>query len=48
MMLRYMNLPEYADRIEKAVFDAIADGKLFILPIFNFIEMFFFSISSFD
>ncbi|PAV63482.1 hypothetical protein WR25_01436 [Diploscapter pachys] len=27
MMLRYMNLTEYADRIEKAVFDAIADGR---------------------
>uniref|UniRef100_A0A1I7UXZ2 Isocitrate dehydrogenase [NAD] subunit, mitochondrial n=1 Tax=Caenorhabditis tropicalis TaxID=1561998 RepID=A0A1I7UXZ2_9PELO len=27
MMLRYMNLPQHAARIEKAVFDAIADGR---------------------
>lgn len=26
MMLRYMNLNVYADKIEKAVFAAIADG----------------------
>jgi isocitrate dehydrogenase (NAD+) len=27
MMLRYMKLDQYADKIEKACFDAIADGK---------------------
>ena len=27
MMLRYMNLPEYADKIEKAVLETLASGK---------------------
>jgi isocitrate dehydrogenase (NAD+) len=28
MMLRHMSLNEYADRIEKAIFDTLAEGKM--------------------
>ena len=27
MMLRHMSLNDYADRIEKAIFDTLAEGK---------------------
>ena len=35
MMLQHMGLMEYADRIQKAIFDTLAEGKVFLLFLRN-------------